>query len=1064
MKYKNSPSANIIRDQNIQLDYLATPNSERIAYDIFNEFKKGFHCFTLIGSFGTGKSSFLWALQQTLTKSKSFFEINLGNLTGEIKIINFIGEYASITQELNDRFDIRKDMEGNQKLFDKIFEEYDSIAKNNGLLLITIDEFGKFLEYAAKNDPEKEMYFVQKLAEFVNKPERNIILLTTLHQSIESYGTGLNKSQILEWKKVKGRFKELTFNEPVEQLLYLASSHFKKNINSTSDLRMAGLIDDFNLFKIQNNYLSRIEPDLYPLDAISAYILGSAVQRYGQNERSLFTFLNSIDYDELIEKKDWLNLATLYDYLFKEFYQFLTSKLNPDYSNWFSIKTAIERVEAVFEDNQNVAIEIVKSIGLLSIFSSHGSRLNDTFLRSYLSFDPKILEKSVSRLASQKIIRFNKFNESYKLFDGTDLDIEHALIQAQNQIEPSVDILAKLRGHFQLPIITAKSISYRTGTPRLFEFILSDNLIIKEPDGEIDGFIHLIFGNKADLDSLVRESEGNENAALYGFFNNSDKIAETLVEIQKLEKVLKDMTDQNDRVAIKELQSIEQSQKKLLNHYVIDSLYSDKVSWFRKGNMIPINDKISFNKQLSRICEEVYHAAPKIYNELFNKHNVSGAISSARRNLWRALEENWELEDLGFDKNKWPAEKTIYYTLLKQTGIHRKVGGSYILTNPDEDSGINSLWDACERFLVDARDSKKSITDLIDILSKRPFKIKQGVIDFWVPIFLFIRRGDFALYKDTGFVPYLNEQTLYMLTRNAKEYELKSFELSGLRLTLFNKYREFLKQDSKDHIDADSFIESIRPLLIFYRDLTDYGRETKTISSEAISLREAIAKAKDPEETFFEAFPSALGYSPNELATDKKVFDDYIIKFQNTIQEIKVSFSDLKDRLENFINQEILGGSFEFPHYKNLLQDRFSSVKEHQVLTKHKVLLMRINSNLDDRDSWLMSVTQAILGKNLDKIKDVEEKRLKDKFVLLVKELDNLTELNKVEQRDDEELIRLELTSKDAGLKGHTIRVPKSKLKAMENSIEKIKKELEIDKSMKIPILTALLKQELEND
>ena len=1064
MKYRNSPSANIIRDQNIQMDYSVTPNSQRIAFDIFNEFKKGFHSFTLIGSFGTGKSSFLWALQQTLTKSKSFFDINLGKLTGEIKIINFIGEYASMIQEFNDRFDILQDLEGNQKLFDKIFEEYDSLAKKNGLLVIAIDEFGKFLEYSAKNDPEKEMYFVQKLAEFVNKPERNILLLTTLHQSIESYGTILNTSQIQEWKKVKGRFKELTFNEPVEQLLYLASSHFKKNIKSSVDLKTAELIDEFNLFKIQNNYLSRIESDLYPLDAVSAFILGSAVQRYGQNERSLFTFLNSIDYAELIEKNHRFNLAALFDYLFKEFYQFLTSKLNPDYSNWFSIKTSIERVEAVIEENQIVAIQIVKSIGLLSIFSGQGSKLNDALLCAYLSFSPEMVAKSLSRLTSQKIIRFNKFNNSYKLFDGTDLDIEHALIQAENQIEPSIDILAKLKSHFQLPIITAKSISYKTGTPRLFEFVLSEKLFVKEPIGEIDGFINLIFGNKADLESLVRQSNGNENATLYGFFKNSEKILETLVEIQKLEKVLKDMRDQNDRVAIKELQSIEQSQKKLLNHYVIDSLYSDKVSWFRNGKKIPINDKIGFNKQLSRICEEVYHSTPKINNELFNKHNVSGAISSARRNLWRALEENWEVEDLGFEKTKWPAEKTIYYTLLKQTGIHKKVGDSYILTNPDKDSGINSLWDVCERFLVDARDSKKSITDLIDILSKSPYKIKQGVVDFWVPIFLFIRRGDFALYKDTGFVPYLNEQTLYMLTRNAKEYELKSFELNGLRLTLFNKYREFLKQDSKDYIDADSFIESIRPLLIFYRDLTDYGRETKTISSEAINLREAIAKAKDPEETFFEAFPSALGYSTNELATDKKVFDEYIIKFQNTIQEIKASFSDLKDRLESFINQEILGRSYDFPEYKNLLQERFSSVKEHQVLTKHRVLLMRINSNLDDRDSWLMSVAQAVLGKNLYKIKDVEEKRLKDKLALLIKELDNLTELNKVEHRDDEVLIRLELTSKESGLRKHTIRVPKSKLKALENSIDKIKKELDIDKSMKIPVLMALLKQELENE
>ena len=1064
MKHSNSPSTNILRDQNIQMDYLVTPNAERIALDIFNGFQKGFHCFSLIGSFGTGKSSFLWALQKTLSKSKVFFDINSSNFTGEIKFINFVGEYASLNTEFNERFEVTQDLEGNQKLFDKIFQEYQALHKNNGLLVIVIDEFGKFLEYAAKNNPEKEMYFVQKLAEFVNKPDRNILLLTTLHQSIDSYIGSLTSSQIQEWKKVKGRFKELTFNEPVEQLLYLASSHFKKNIGENEGAKKVELIDEFNLFKTQNDYLSQIESSLYPLDAISAYILGSAVQRYGQNERSLFTFLNSLEYAELIETNKRFELASLYDYLYKEFYQHLNGKLNPDYSKWYAIKSSIERVEAFVEENQETAIRIIKAIGLLGVFAAKGSRIDEDFIISYLTEEKEIIKKCLTRLTALKIIRYSRFDYSFKLFDGTDLDIEQALIQAENQIESSIDIVSKLQSHFSFPIITAKSITYRKGTPRLFEFVLTERPINIEPNGEIDGFINLVFGKSENLENYIQESINTEEAVFYCFFNNTDKIIETLIEIQKLEKVLKDMQDQNDRVAIKELQSIRQSQENLLNHYVIDSLYSDRVTWFRNGREVPINNKKEFNRELSNICEEVYNLSPTINNELFNKHKVSGAISSARRNLWRALEDNWELEDLGIKKDKWPAEKTIYYTLLKKTGIHQRQGDSYIITRPHEDSGLTNLWEACEGFLRDAQESKKNVSELIDALSKRPYKLKQGVVDFWVPIFLFIRRGDFALFKDSGFVPYLNEQNLYMLTRNPKEYSLKSFELNSLRLTLFNKYREFLKQDSKDFIDTNSFIESIRPLLIFYRDLPDYSKITKTISTEGIKLREAISKAKDPEETFFEAFPSALGFSTSELATDKKVFDYYINQFQNTIEEIKSSFDDLKDRLEQFINTEILGGDYKFPVYKEILQERFSSIKEHQVLTKHKVLLMRINSNLDDRDSWLMSVTQAILGKNLDKIKDIEENQLKDRLALLIKELDNLTALNLVEQRDDEVVLRLELTSKDSGLKEHTIRVPKNKLRELEITIERIKKELDINKSMKIPILTSLLKQELDNE
>lgn len=83
------------------------------------------------------------------------------------------------------------------------------------------------MEYAAKNNPEKELYLWQQFTEFINDADRNAILLTTLHQNFNSYARGLSESQRNEWTKVKGRFKEIVFNEPVEQLLYLAAKRIE---------------------------------------------------------------------------------------------------------------------------------------------------------------------------------------------------------------------------------------------------------------------------------------------------------------------------------------------------------------------------------------------------------------------------------------------------------------------------------------------------------------------------------------------------------------------------------------------------------------------------------------------------------------------------------------------------------------------------------------------------------------------------------------------------------------------------------------------------------------------
>lgn len=38
----------------------------------------------------------------------------------------------------------------------------------------------------------------------------------------------LTEVQRQEWNKVKGRFQEIVFNEPVEQLLYLAARRIKQ--------------------------------------------------------------------------------------------------------------------------------------------------------------------------------------------------------------------------------------------------------------------------------------------------------------------------------------------------------------------------------------------------------------------------------------------------------------------------------------------------------------------------------------------------------------------------------------------------------------------------------------------------------------------------------------------------------------------------------------------------------------------------------------------------------------------------------------------------------------------
>ena len=72
MKRAFKISTNIERDSSIQIDYIVTKNTNDVFDKIDFNHSKGQNSFTIIGSYGTGKSSFLWAFEKHL-KGESYF-------------------------------------------------------------------------------------------------------------------------------------------------------------------------------------------------------------------------------------------------------------------------------------------------------------------------------------------------------------------------------------------------------------------------------------------------------------------------------------------------------------------------------------------------------------------------------------------------------------------------------------------------------------------------------------------------------------------------------------------------------------------------------------------------------------------------------------------------------------------------------------------------------------------------------------------------------------------------------------------------------------------------------
>lgn len=1068
MSIKFTTSVNIIRDKGKELNYIPTPNSIRVVNQIVNDFKKGLRSFNIIGSYGTGKSSFLWAFQESIVNDKKYFGINLLP-NANIDFINLVGEYKSLRETFVELFGLSTS-DSSESIFLEIYNRYRGLGKTNPILFIFIDEFGKFLEFAAQNEPEKELYFIQQLAEFVNNPDTNIVLFTTVHQNFDAYSLALTQSQKQEWSKVKGRFKEITFNEPVEQLLFLASEHLairpstKKHSEEIS--KTVDLLIKSKTFNVNEDYVSEIAEKLFPLDSFSSYIITLSLQKYGQNERSLFSFLESTDHTGLFQhiqaKESFYSIADVYDYLTFNYHSFLNSRYNPDFSAWKSIKTALENVEASFDDNIPDYLKIIKTIGLLTINAKTGACLDKNFLKSYCERNLGIKNSIylIDSLENKKIIIYRNYSSRFVLFEGTDLDIQTALIEAGGKVDDVTDVVTLLNRYFQLPPVIAKKVTYETGTPRLFDYKISSQPIDDIPKDEIDGFINLIFNETEILEEVIQHSSKNTEAVLYCYYKNSKAIKELLFEIEKTRKVIDENSD--DKVAIRELNNIVLHQQNLLSHKILNNFNGAKseVEWIFKGEILIIKNKREFNSRLSEICKVIYEKSPIFNNELVNKHKISPSIHTAKKHYFKALCNNWDKPQLGFPSDKFPPEKTIYLSLLENNNISLYVDKLDNNNFPNNRNRFDDLWLHSQSFLESAKISKRKVSEFKTLLNQKPFKLKQGLIDFWLPSFLFIKRDDFALFGEHGFIPYINDEVLDLLVKNPEQYEIKTFVIEGVKLDIFNSYRIFLNQDSKEKLTNTNFIETIRPFLTFYKSLPDYSKNTKRLTKEGMNIRDAIASSKDPEQTFFEDFPQALGYSISKIQSSSEDLQSYSIKLQSAIKDLRTCYDELINRVEDFILSDIVGEKISFQDYKKNLQDRYKKLRRHLLLPHQKVFIQRLDSEIDDKKAWINSLVQALINTTLEKINDEQEILIYDKFKEIIIDLDSLTTLSKSDFKEDkEDVFDLQINSFFDGISKKMVRLPKNKKTQIEGIQENLKKHLSTDSTLNIAALTNLLNE-----
>ena len=162
-------------------------------------------------------------------------------------------------------------------------------------LLLIIDEFGKNLE-AVRDASDADPYLLQQLAEASQGSGLPIFTLTLQHLSFEDYLAGAGGLQHREWAKVQGRFEDITYVESARQTRALIGTVFdvsddklRKRIARwarphAKAMRLLGIADLAD---------PAVVASCYPLHPLVAMVLPELCNRYGQHERTLFSFLTS---------------------------------------------------------------------------------------------------------------------------------------------------------------------------------------------------------------------------------------------------------------------------------------------------------------------------------------------------------------------------------------------------------------------------------------------------------------------------------------------------------------------------------------------------------------------------------------------------------------------------------------------------------------------------------------------------------------------------------------------------------------------------------------------------
>lgn len=790
----------------------------------------------------------------------------------------------------------------------------------HGGLVLFIDEMGKFLEAAAQDG--SDIYILQQLAEAASRSKGRFLVVGVLHQAFEEYAHRLSHEMRDEWAKIQGRFIDLIVNTAGEEQIDLISRAIESDHRPKKPEALATAVAGFaRRDRIGDSaQLAAMLEACWPLHPVVACLLGPiSRRRFGQNQRSIFGFLNSSephgfqDFLNHTEDSDLYGPDRLWDYLRANLEPSILA--SPDGHRWALAAEALERCEAI--GGEALHIRLLKTIAVIDLFKERSGLVanSDLLHTCFPDTSAKALDKALSQLDTWSFTIFKKFLDARAIFAGSDFDIDQAVRAALDEID-EIDF-KELKSLAGLQPILAKRHYHETGALRWFDVNVLPVAGIVEfaagfvpENGAIGQFLLAIpteGESEEHAEDLCRKAARHSDTwdIIVGISKRSWAVVPLARELLALESVSNDNPElAGDFVARREVSARLAALQALLETELHKAF--DNALWFRKNHQPKRLRQADLNGIASDLADRRFEKSPCLHNELLNRQKPSSNAIAAQNIVLRRMVLNEGEPRLGI--KGFPAEGGLFASILEATGLYAQQGSSWRFVSPvasrEDPCRLAPLWQKALEHVKAHASRAVAFSELFDEWGKPPFGVKDGLMPVLAVAFVMSQRDKIAVYRGGIFRAKFDDVDVDYLAKDPSFIQLRWMDLGGVARRLLSGMAEVVRDlDKTNELVHLEPIDVGRGLVAIYDRLPKWTERTMRLSANAAKIRDLFKRAHDPNQFLFDDIPGTLGEDVS-LANDKDL-RCVIDSVREGLEELVQAYPSMLHRLRDIMLAEL---------------------------------------------------------------------------------------------------------------------------------------------------------------